>query len=119
MNDATEPSLIEQMASSRPTRVAVGVLLLAVVACVVVGAWFAGHANATEQRFAVIETAIAEGRGERREIGMDSREVYTRLTVIETRLVGLDETIERMRVDVSAIREAVAPLPRVASKGGE
>jgi hypothetical protein len=105
----TDPTLLAQMAASRPTRLVVGVLLLSVVVCAIVGAWFVGRVHATEQRFAMIESAVKDA-------SVDSREIYTRLTVIETRLVGLDETMERMRIDVAAIRNAVAPLPSPRSK---
>lgn len=119
MSATTDPTLLAQMAASKPTRLAFGVLLVAIVVCVVVGAWFAGHASATEVRFAAIETAIVEARVERQAISLDTREVYTRLVVIETRLIAMDENMGRVRLDVAAIRDAVAPLPRVATKDGE
>lgn len=109
---SNDPTLLDQMASSRPTRWTFGVLVAALVFVGCFLSWHAGIVHATDARFASIETAIAEARGERREISIDSREVATRLIVIETRLIAMDESGERLRDDVRAIRDAVAPLPR-------
>lgn len=114
---SNDPTLLDQMAASAPTRWTFGALVSVLVAVGCFLAWHAGVVHATDARFEALEAAVHEARGERREIAIDSREVYSRLIVIETRLVAMDEGIERMRADVIAIRDAVAPLPR--AKDGE
>lgn len=113
------PTLIASMAASRETRVAVGVLVIVVTVLLVIGSWSAGAAAATEARFASIEAAISQDRGERRSSELDVRDVLARLTQIETTLGHVREDVRRVNEDAQAIRDAVAPLPRATTKDGE
>jgi septal ring factor EnvC (AmiA/AmiB activator) len=116
MTHGTDPTLLAAMATSRETRVAVGVLVIVVVVLLVIGSWSAGAAAATEARFTSIEKAIAEDRGERRSAELDVRDVLTRLTQVETTVGLVREDVRAVKLDTQAIRDAVAPLPR--PKGG-
>jgi len=107
-----EPTLLAAMATSRETRVSVGLLVVAVVVSLVIGSWAWGAHAATEARFDSIEQRISEDRGERRSAELDVRDVLARLTQIETALGLQREDMARVRSDVAAIRDAVAPLPK-------
>ncbi len=116
-----DPTLLAAMATSRETRVAVGVLVIVVVALLVIGSWSAGAAAATEARITSVENAIKTDRGVNQ--GRQDRDEWTRRDVLEqiAELKAEQQAAGRMllelRDDVKAIRDAVAPLPR--AKGGQ